>query len=382
MLSIGLIGVALLAAACGPGPSGDHPDGGGGDSCSGDEQRCSGNLLQSCVNGEFQTDSTCATACDLDLGGCVDCAPELGNTCDGNIVVQCNADGTYGPQITDCGADMQCVAGECTRECTADGVDLVYVVDNTNNFLSFDPRKLGTADDPFTPIGVLNCPAGAPLTGWTAPATPFSMSVDRDGTAWVLYTSGEIFNVDLTTAACSASAFTPHQQGGAWELFGMGYSTDSAGADTEKLFISGGPIMPVPQPDSGYIDPSTLQITNTGSISVGENSPELTGTGDAKLYGYFPGTTGNGFVQEIDKAAGDVTGSAMQAGAVSGGPAAWAFAHWGGKFYIFITDNDNFNSMVQVVNRSTGQYEGVVLQNLPYLIVGAGVSTCAPIVVE
>jgi hypothetical protein len=383
LVSLCLFSILSALSACGPGPNGgDGPDGGGGTSCSGDEERCSGNLYQTCVDGEFQTDTACPTACNLDLGGCVECDPTAGNTCDGNVVVTCNADGTFGSDVEDCGADMLCQGGECTRECTADGVDLVYVVDQDYNFLSFDPRLLGTATDPFTPIGALNCPAGAPLAGWTSPATPFSMSVDRDGTAKVLYTSGEIFDVDITSAACSASTFQPHQQSGAWELFGMGYSTDTAGGDTEKLYIAGGPIMPVPQPNSGYIDPGTQVITNTGAISVGENSPELSGTGDAKVFAYFPGTNANGFVQEISKTNGDVTGTAMQAGPVAGGPAAWAFAHWGGKFYIFITDNLNFNSQVQVVDRATGGYDGVVLQNLPNLIVGAGVSTCAPIVVE
>jgi hypothetical protein len=380
---ISVLCVTLFAAACGPGAQSDDDGDDTGTDCTGDETRCSGNIYEVCVDGTFEVGEACPTGCNADLGGCVECDPDDGNSCDGNIVVTCNADGTYGNQVEDCGADMICTGGMCSRACTADGVDLVYVVDQSYNLVSFDPRKLGTADDPFSLIGALNCPAGAPLTGWTAPATPFSMSVDREGTAWVLYTSGEIFHVDVTDASCAASSFTPHQQGGEWELFGMGYSTDTAGGDTEKLYIAGGPIMPVPNPMSGYLDPSTLVIQDTGGITTGENSPELTGTGDAKLFGYFPGTNSNGFVQEISKTTpGNVTGSPMQAGPVDLGPAAWAFAHWGGKFYIFVTDNLSFNSQVQVVDRASGAYEGVVLQNLPYIIVGAGVSTCAPVVVE
>ena len=38
-------------------------------------------------------------------------------------------------------------------------------------------------------------------------ATPFSMSVDREGQAWVLYTSGEIFKVSIEDASCADSGW-------------------------------------------------------------------------------------------------------------------------------------------------------------------------------
>jgi hypothetical protein len=71
-------------------------------------------------------------------------------------------------------------------------------------------------------------------------------------------------------------------------------------------------------------------------------------------------------------------------GGLGGTVSAWAFAQWGGKFYIFVTTTDllTSNSTVRVIDRQTGAYEGAVLENLPYIIVGAGVSTCAPVVVE
>jgi hypothetical protein len=49
-------------------------------------------------------------------------------------------------------------------------------------------------------------------------------------------------------------------------------------------------------------------------------------------------------------------------------------------FYVFVTTSDgngNRNSTVQAIDRASGNYS-VVLQNLPYYIDGAGVSTCAP----
>lgn len=374
-----LVGCLIVfAAACG-GPSRD-PGGPDAASCSpGDPPRCQGVAYQECQGGEYVTTETCPDACSPTMG-CVECDPNQGPACDGNNVVSCNADGSFGTVIETCDAGQECMDGSCQRACTADGVDLIYVVDQNNNFLSFDPRLIGTGNE-FNLIGVLNCPAGAPYPSWPA-ATPFSMSVDRNGVAWVLYTSGEIFNVNIQNAACTATGFQKTQQG-SWYLFGMGYSTDTAGGDTEKMYIAGGPEQPAPDPMSGFIDTSAnLTIQNLpGGINVGENSPELTGTGDAALFGYFPGTISNGFVQQIDKTTGSVTGSPMMAGQVAGGPAAWAFAHWGGSFYIFITDNNTLTPQVQRVNRMTGAYD-LPIPSHPYTIVGAGVSTCAPVVIQ
>jgi hypothetical protein len=369
----------IVAVACSPKRDQTGPDAA---SCSpGDPPRCVGPAYQECQDGEYVTEQTCPVACSVSLGGCVECDPSGGPACDGNTVVSCNPDGTLGGVIETCEAGEECMDGQCARACTADGVDLIYVVDQNYNFLSFDPRLISQGAGAFSLIGQLNCPAGAPYPSWPA-ATPFSMSVDRNGVAWVLYTSGEIFNVNIQNAQCTPTSFQRTQQG-SWYLFGMGYSTDTAGGDTEKLYIAGGPEQPAPNPMTGYVDPASLLIQNLGAATTGENSPELTGTGDAALFGYFPGTISNGFVQEISKATGNVMGNPMPAGQVPGGPLAWAFAHWGGKFYIFVTDNGlPNNSMVQVVDRATGAYEGTPISNLPYFIVGAGVSTCAPVIIQ
>jgi len=380
-----LILLALALAACGPSTSAGDDGGDDTTECSGDAERCVGNLYQVCNDdGMFVTAESCAQACNLDLGGCVACDPLMGTGCNGNDVVTCNADGTPGEVVETCGNGEICEGGACTRDCTADGVDLIYVVDETYNLLSFDPRKLGTADDPFTLIGALSCPASStPVPGWLGGVTPFSMSVDRTGIAWVLYTSGQIFHVQTSNAQCSATSFAP-QQGGQWLLFGMGFVTDTAGGDTEKLYIGGGAPEATPGGLFGVVDGTTLAVETLGNLpNTGEYSPEFTGTGAAELFGFFPGTS-NAFVQQLDKATGAAVGSPMSMGGLGGTVSAWAFAQWGGKFYIFVTTTDGLstNSTVRVIDRQTGNYEGAILQNLPYTIVGAGVSTCAPVVVE
>lgn len=366
-----LLGLVFVAVACGPNTNSD------GRACSDGDVRCFGSLYQTCSGGDYQTTQTCPAACSVELGGCVECDPSAGNACNGNDVVTCNANGTFGDGVTTCGEGEICSDGACTRTCTADGLDLIYVVDTNNEFLSFDPRELGTVEGPFTVIAnPLDCPASAPYPSWQS-SLPFSMSIDRDARAWVLYTSGEIFNVDVTTGACTSTAFQPSQQTGAWKLFGMGFATDDLTGNTEELYVTGGPEQPVAQQMFGYIGPTTLTIMNVGAVNAGTQSPELTGTGDAKLYGYFPGTVG--FVQEIDKSTGHVIGSPINAEPLQGAPEAWAFAQWGGKFYIFVTDSTTGESMVQRIDRATGANEGVIIHASPYEVVGAGVSTCAPI---
>ena len=54
---------------------------------------------------------------------------------------------------------------------------------------------------------------------------------------------------------------------------------------------------------------------------------------------------------------------------------AWAFAFWGGDFYMF-TAPDVAGSIVQRFRPSTGAITHVA--DYPERIVGAGVSTCAP----
>ena len=356
--------------------------------CEGTETRCNGDTFQTCSNGTFENTKACVApqACSPTLG-CADCNPDAGNACRGSDVVTCNPDGSYGTLVMTCGAGQACgVGGTCERACTADGVDLVYVVDEANRLLSFDPRKLDVAQDPFTLIGTLACqPQLGSVPGRTGqPVTPFSMAVDREGTAWVMYTSGEIFKVSIQDASCQASPYTARQAN--LLLFGMGFVTDTAGGTTEKLYVGGGRADTGPNGQLAVIDTSVAAPSPTilGTLSaVAESAPEMTGTSEAKLFAFYPGLN-KAYVQEVNKANGAPLGTEfLIPGGLGGQVRAWAFAQWGGKFYIFVTTavGATNNSTVRVIDRATGTYSQP-LQNLPYLIVGAGVSTCAPVVVN
>ena len=387
----------FVLAACGPGTPTNHggPDAGTGGSCSTNgATTCVGADFETCTNGSWQVTQTCTGACDL-TKGCVDCDPNAGNSCNGNAVVTCNADGTFGSVVQTCQNGETCASGMCSRACTADGVDLIYVVDDNNELLSFDPRLIPQgANVAFTVIGTMSCSAGASWPDWNptmpGPATPFSMGIDRNAVAWVLYTSGEIFNVSTKNASCSGAglgktAYTPGQN--SMELFGMGFVTDSQGGNTEKLYLGGGDVSAMPGGTLAHLEPaSPATAMATGTLPTdGELSPELTGTGAAEFFGFFPGINGS-FVVQLDKTSGAEIGAKWDVGALGNTVAAWAFAQWGGDFYVFVSTDPtgtgtSFNSTVRRVNRATKKVD-TIFQNLPYKIVGAGVSTCAPTVVN
>ncbi len=388
-----LCALAASAAACGPSGGGgdDVVDGGDtGIACTGSETRCVGTQYQVCDGDTFQIEANCPFACDASRNGCVECVPG-GNACNGNTVMTCDADGTFGTTVETCMAGTECSNGMCTRACTADGVDLIYVVDQTYRLLSFDPRLIGMAGGPYRVIGLLACPApGTSLQPGGGAATPVSMAVDRNAMAWILYSSGKLYTASTQNAACTATPFVPSQAvgGQTWNLFGMGYVTDTAGGDTEKLWIGGGNVDATSSGSLGWIDTTTYAVNRVNAIGPSAMySAEFTGLGDATLWAFFPDTVANAFVQQIDKASGAGVGTRMMFDLAASGRAvqAWAFAQWGGTFYVFVTTVDALtglspNASVHAVVRATGAHT-VPLQNQQYVVVGAGVSTCAPITI-
>jgi hypothetical protein len=293
------------------------------------------------------------------------CDPRRSRQCAGNDVVACEPDGRPGRRVQAC--HEGCKDGRCIATCADAGVALIYVVDEADTLLSFDPRKLPR--DPFQRIGTLRC--GNHGRG------PFSMSIDRHGVAWVLYNDGELFQVSIADASCQPTAYVPGAAG--FLRFGMGFVTDSPGGTTEKLFLASTEAPPA----LGYIDPAhDLTPRAVGTLTgAGESNPELTGTSEARLFGFYPMNRGPSFVQEIDRATGAPRGQRWMLGkAPLGSISAYAFAQWAGVFYIFVTSSDGGvqdNSTVRALDRTTGAYR-VVLDHLPYRISGAGVSTCAP----
>ncbi len=218
-----------------------------------------------------------------------------------------------------------------------------------------------------------------PQSGPDAP-TPFSMAVDRTGIAYVLYSDGELFRVSTATAACEATGFEIGQSGFA-ATFGMGFSQDSTGGG-ETLYVASG--VGATQPQLATINPQTFALRVIGALQPAIRSAELTGTGAGDLFAFYS-TDGaalcstncpDSAIGQIDKATGEVTAQSVLLGIPQAGPngGAWAFAFWGGDFYTFTAPSSG--TIVHRFDPSDGSI--VTVAQRSDLIVGAGVSTCAP----
>jgi len=291
------------------------------------------------------------------------CDPSKPKICLGDDVVACEPDGHLGRRLRAC--HKGCQDGRCSNTCEDDSTKLIYLVDTSNDFMSFDPRLL--PGNPIKVVGKLKC------GHW---GSPFSMSVDRNGIAWVVYDNGEMFKVNITDAKCEPSGYVAGSSGST--TFGMGFVTDTSGGDAEKLYIAANNSSNALH----AIDTShDLVPRRHGTITgTDDRNPELTGTSEGKLYGFYPSMFSTAFVQEIDKTNGAAVGKKWPLGTDPlGDVTAYAFAQWGGVFYIFTTVDDGMdsNSSVRTVDRTTGKYR-TIMTHLPYRISGAGVSTCAP----
>ena len=259
-------------------------------------------------------------------------------------------------------------SGNSNGDGCSDEAKLIYVVDKNRRLSQFNPPT-----KTFTDLGTLGCSA---LVG----ATPFSMAIARDATAWVLYSSGELFRVETKNhLVCTKAAWAPNTQG--LKVFGMGFSTDQVGGTTDTLYISGGSDPGLSTTSKlAKLDMTTFQPMNRGTVA---GWPELTGTGSAELWGFFPQVQGsplNARIVRIDKTSG-AAAQTYQATALndSGTPQAWAFAFHGGFFWAFLMKSNEGETRVYQFDASTGAMIGVTDAD-NRTIVGAGVSTCAPII--
>ncbi|EYF04090.1 hypothetical protein [Chondromyces apiculatus] len=273
------------------------------------------------------------------------------------------AGGGGGAPLEDAGADVR-DAGDASdaepdvyvADCVEAGVTYIYLVSQEYNLYSFNP-----GDGSLVLRGSLDCPTTA---------RPFSMGVDRRGTAYVVYDDGQLYKVSTLDASCEPTPFVPEQHG--FRVFGMGFSTNEGGPD-ETLYVAeinfNGPSLGL-----ATIDTDSFELSPVGPFSENPGTKvEMTGTGDGHLYGYFMGDSPGGFVVEIDKQNATILSSTpLPTGSADN---ALAFAFWGGDFYIFTSQGGGI-TVVTRYRPSDGSVEE--LPSLGATIVGAGVSTCAP----
>jgi hypothetical protein len=257
----------------------------------------------------------------------------------------------------------------------SDAAKLIYVLSTDNDLYSFNPPQ-----KVFKKIGPLGC---------NTPMLPNSMAVDRNAVAYVNYvetdpfsgdTAGAVFKVSTADASCKS---TPIKLGDGWFRLGMGFSSDSVQGTSEQLFITGtgNTIGSGSSPGLGRIDLTASTVVPVGQFTgqlSGQNA-ELTGTGDARLFGFF--TTSPVEVAELDKKSGAVVSTKKLPQVET--PAAWAFSFWGGDFYLYtapdMATNPGRTTNVSRYRPSDGTTDPAYMTNIGFTIVGAGVSTCAPV---
>ena len=236
----------------------------------------------------------------------------------------------------------------------------IYTVDGTTGMFSrFDPATLT-----FTDIAVLDC---------RSYSHPFSMAVDQNAVAWVVYSDSEFFKVDTGTGQCQATSFKVDPHGPFGSGFGMGFVFDpSTNADT--LYIAGGYNTTNTQSELATVSFPSLAVTPIGMITAG--NAELTGTGDGSLWGFIPNLLtpdDQTVLVRLDPSSGATLESHSYPSLNSTSYRSFAVKFWGGSFWIFL------DSSVYQVPRDTPQTIATVIADTGRNIVGAGVSTCAPI---
>jgi hypothetical protein len=201
------------------------------------------------------------------------------------------------------------------------------------------------------------------------------MAVDRQATAWVLYSSGELFSVNTKTLDCTKTSWA--SQNGLTN-FGMGFATDTSGGTAETLFIAGGSAVGPLGGGSSTLARLALPGLTASTVGTIQGWPELTGTGAAELWGFFPDAS-NPRVAQINKSNG-ADAKVFNATSIAGTPSAWAFAFWGGEFWIFLQKGIETSTTVYRMKSSDGSLQQA-LKTSGRTIVGAGVSTCAPVTI-
>lgn len=231
--------------------------------------------------------------------------------------------------------------------------ELIYLLDqDASTLYLFDPSSFGVQR-----LGEIDC------SMW---GEPESMAIARAGYALVRYSDDEVYEVDLATLRCSSTGYRPGRTG--FGSFGMGFATDAAGVWMEQLYVAN-------DHDLATLDTSTWRMTTFGRLP---SQAELTGTSAGELWAFLP-LERPAELRQVDR----VTGRTLDTTPLPGFPNPididmFAFAAWGGEHWLFVRTYGMGEStdIYRVDSRGRMTLE---LEDIGVNVVGAGVSTCAPI---
>lgn len=272
-----------------------------------------------------------------------------------------------GPPVELTGADVDLPPDEaCPCEV---GDDNIFLLSEDGEIWTFDPRTLS-----FDYVATA-------CRGWDS---PFSMAVSRKARAWIQYDAGKVLTLDLKdpNAACLDPGFDPPDTN--YEQFGMAFVPDGAGQACDRMYVhsrlsgddrgrGGGRL--------GVVDPNTLELTDIAGVQY--NRGDLAAMADGRLFSFAGGDPW--MLNEYDKRTGALVGD-RHLKDFDDLTVARAMVAWHGYLYIFTTSEWSDCTYVHKYDIDGLDGHGEVLTTLtndaPITIVGAGVATCAPAMLD
>jgi hypothetical protein len=221
------------------------------------------------------------------------------------------------------------------------------------------------------------------------------MAIDEKATAYVAMFDGNLFSVDTANAHCKPTTYAiEQQQRRIYDMaFVRGSSSETLYASTSCCYSGGN----VTVTDHGGGGLTKLSLPSFGLSLVGDFTNELqgypaalAGTGDGRLFAFVPNvatTTDAGLKAVPTIALVDLsqTGTAPTPNPIAldgtkvGGGAAFAFSFWGGDFWFYSAASLTSASTVTRYRFGTNKTYAQVVSDTGMTIIGAGVSSCAPL---
>jgi hypothetical protein len=251
--------------------------------------------------------------------------------------------------------------------CDSEVGDFIYLLDVEAGLHRIAPASLE--------VESLGTPACDGASGAMA------LTVDRTGMLWAMMVDGAgyraIYTIDPISLACTATDFVDPIA----ENIGvnsLAFVADAPDSETESLYIGAnvGGSFDFENPLSlGRVDLDTMDMEIVGTAALVPTGyyqiADLTGTGDSRLFGFFPGDVAA--IAELDESNSSIVSNEMLDFGV-GSP--WAFAQWAGRLWLF-SSSGNPGSDIRAWDPITGDVEEIH-PGIGVSVVGAAVSTCAP----
>ncbi|MBC8072982.1 MAG: hypothetical protein IAG13_31960, partial [Deltaproteobacteria bacterium] len=171
-------------------------------------------------------------------------------------------------------------------ECESDIGDYMFLLDLDGGLHRFSPGSLEIES-----LGPPDCEHGG--------AGAMALTVDRDGLLWAMMAPGgvrAIYTIDPVTLDCALTDFVDPLAESNISVNSLAFVADAPGGDTESLYIGAnvGGSFDFDLPLSlGRVDLDTMAMEIVGTADMVPTGyyqiADLSGTGDSRLFGFFPG---------------------------------------------------------------------------------------------